>query len=77
MPYPFHWVPAGSTGDPTASKRHASLDTRPGGGYPTGMTVATLCGFQLSADNSTAAWTWDTCVACDAEAHRLACLEDA
>jgi hypothetical protein len=63
--YPFHWVPA-------EGQRHASLDLRPGGGYPTGMTVSTLCQRELSADNSELAWLWSTCRACNSEAHRIA-----
>ncbi|GAA0509907.1 hypothetical protein GCM10011581_42840 [Saccharopolyspora subtropica] len=63
--HPFHWVPA-------EGQRHASLDFRPGGGYPTGMTVSTLCKQQLSADNSQLAWLWETCRDCNKEAHRIA-----
>ena len=63
--HPFHWVPA-------AGKRHATTTARPGGGYPTGMTVPTLCDEELTADNSTTAWFWETCPVCNVEAHRLA-----
>lgn len=65
MPYPFHWVPC-------AEERHASLDTRPGGGYPTGQSVTTLCGGPLTVDNSTLGWLWPTCADCNTRAHRLA-----
>ncbi|WP_190819464.1 zinc finger protein [Saccharopolyspora pogona] len=63
--HPFDWVPA-------EGERHASLDSRPGGGYPTGMAVLTLCRKQLSADNSQLGWLWSTCRDCSAEAHRIA-----
>ncbi|MCI2421839.1 hypothetical protein MOQ72_30830 [Saccharopolyspora sp. K220] len=63
--HPFHWTPA-------QGQRHASLDTRPGGGYPTGMSVKTLCNQQLTAENTDLAWLWLTCPDCDVEAHRLA-----
>ncbi|MDA3624906.1 hypothetical protein OU415_05625 [Saccharopolyspora sp. WRP15-2] len=63
--YPFHWVPA-------EGERHASLDSRPGGGYPTGMEVSTLCRKQLSADNSEVGWLWSTCRDCNLTAHRMA-----
>ncbi|RKT84092.1 zinc-finger [Saccharopolyspora antimicrobica] len=63
--HPFHWVPG-------EGERHASLDSRPGGGYPTGMGVTTLCGKELLADNSEFGWLWSTCRACNAEAHRIA-----
>ncbi|MFI0468513.1 zinc finger protein [Saccharopolyspora sp. 5N102] len=63
--YPFHWVPADG-------QRHASLDSRPGGGYPTGMSVSTLCERELPADNSDLGWLWSTCGDCNAEAHRIA-----
>jgi zinc finger protein len=65
MPYPFHWVPG-------EGQRHASLDSRPGGGYPTGMTVTTLCQQRLSADNTELGWLWPTCRSCNEEAHRIA-----
>ncbi|WP_443204464.1 zinc finger protein [Saccharopolyspora sp. 5N708] len=63
--HPFHWVPA-------QDQRHASLDRRPGGGYPTGMSVRTLCDQQLTAENTELAWLWLTCPDCNIEAHRLA-----
>ncbi|GAA2817592.1 zinc finger protein [Saccharopolyspora taberi] len=63
--YPFHWVPC-------EGSRHASLDARPAGGYPTGTEVTTLCGKRLPADNSELAWLWPTCPPCNREAHRLA-----
>ncbi|MCI2422028.1 hypothetical protein MOQ72_31810 [Saccharopolyspora sp. K220] len=63
--HPFHWVPA-------EGQRHASLDSRPGGGYPTGMAVSTLCEQRLSADNSELGWLWSTCGDCNTEAHRIA-----
>ncbi|MGI8308790.1 zinc finger protein [Saccharopolyspora hattusasensis] len=64
-PHPFSWVPADG-------QRHASIDARPGGGYPTGVCVATLCGHQLIADNTDRAWLWETCPDCNAAAHVLA-----
>ncbi|WP_246868998.1 zinc finger protein [Saccharopolyspora sp. ASAGF58] len=65
QPHPFHWVPADG-------QRHASTDARLGGGYPTRVCVATLCGHQLIADNTDRAWLWDTCPDCNAAAHKLA-----
>ncbi|WP_407074752.1 zinc finger protein [Saccharopolyspora sp. SCSIO 74807] len=65
MPYPFHWVPA-------AGQRHATLDARPGGGYPTGISVETLCGVQICADNSEFGWLWPTYPECAPETRRLA-----
>ncbi|QUG99656.1 hypothetical protein HUO13_01565 [Saccharopolyspora erythraea] len=62
---PFHWVPCDGA-------RHASRDTRPAGGYPTGKEVKTLCGREMTADNSQHAWFWGTCTDCNREAHRLA-----
>ncbi|WP_188989866.1 zinc finger protein [Saccharopolyspora thermophila] len=64
--YPFHWVPA-------AGQRHASLDAHPDGAlaYPSGTGVRTLCGSQLTADNSKLAWLWETCAECNAEARRI------
>lgn len=59
------WVPADGA-------RHASIDTKPTGGYPTGMCVQTLCGHQLIADNTELAWLWETCPDCNAQAHKLA-----
>lgn len=70
MPHPFHWVPA-------EEQRHASLDARPGGGYPTGYRVTTLCGHDLVADDSALAWFWPTCAECNTRAHRLAVEHDA
>lgn len=65
----FHWVPA-------EEQRHASLDTKPAhGNYPTGTCIETLCGQQLSADNSEHAWFWTTFPACNAEAHKIASTE--
>ncbi|MEV0704202.1 zinc finger protein [Saccharopolyspora sp. NPDC050389] len=63
--YPFHWVPA-------EGRRHASLDSRPGVGYPTGMEVSTLCEQRLLAEDSELGWLWSTCGDCNAEAHRIA-----
>lgn len=63
--HPFHWVPA-------EWRRHATLESRPPGGYSTGTKVPTLCEQELTADNSVTAWFWDTCPPCNAEAHRLA-----
>ncbi|GGI80879.1 hypothetical protein GCM10011581_17810 [Saccharopolyspora subtropica] len=66
-PHPFSWVPA-------VGQRHASTDAKPAGGYPTGMTVQTLCGHQLIADNTETAWLWETCPECNAAARVLAGL---
>ncbi|MCI2421603.1 hypothetical protein MOQ72_29635 [Saccharopolyspora sp. K220] len=65
--YPFHWVPAGGA-------RHASLDPHPDSAfcYPSGIGVRTLCGQQVTADNSVLAWLWSTCPDCNDEARRLA-----
>lgn len=65
MPYPFHWVPA-------AGQRHATLDERPGGGYPTGLVVRTLCDDEVPAENSESSWFWRTCAECAPQARRLA-----
>ncbi|MBB5156776.1 zinc finger protein [Saccharopolyspora phatthalungensis] len=62
QPHPFSWAPAGGL-------RHASTDTRPRKGYPTGFVVATLCGYQLAAENTTLAWLWDKCPACNDKVH--------
>ncbi|WP_184727526.1 zinc finger protein [Saccharopolyspora phatthalungensis] len=63
-PQPFDWAPA-------EGQRHASTDARPGSGYPTGFVVATLCGYQLRADNTEPAWRWETCATCKAKARKL------
>ncbi|GAA2774214.1 zinc finger protein [Saccharopolyspora taberi] len=66
MTHPFRWAPA-------ANERHASRDTAPAGGlYPNGECVETLCGRELSVDNSDIAWLWPTCPDCNQVAHRIA-----
>ena len=65
MTHPFHWVPA-------CGRRHATLDERPGGGYPTGLLVHTLCGAEIPAENTESAWFWRTCADCAPEARRIA-----
>ncbi|TDD06176.1 hypothetical protein E1181_13005 [Saccharopolyspora terrae] len=62
--HPFHWVPA-------LGERHASTDHRPSGGYPAGSTITTLCDREMRAEVGEMAWLWNTCPACNAEAHRM------
>lgn len=68
-PHSFHWVPA-------ACQRHASVDEHPPGAslYPDGITVTTLCGRLVQAENGEVAWLWDTCPDCCAAARILAGL---
>ncbi len=69
MPHPFTWVPA-------ERARHASTDPKQKGrNYPTGTEVTTLCGQQVTADNSELAWFWPTCASCYAAARELAGIE--
>ncbi|GAA2776422.1 zinc finger protein [Saccharopolyspora taberi] len=65
MPHPFHWQP----GD---GLRHATLETRPRGGFTGEAQVETLCGASINVDDSAQAWLWATCPECNKVAHVLA-----
>ncbi|MGW3468785.1 zinc finger protein [Saccharopolyspora sp. NPDC000995] len=65
MPHPFRWQPGNG-------QRHATLKPRPRGGFPAESQVETLCGKQITVDNSDIAWLWTTCPECDKTAHELA-----
>ncbi|MEV5538637.1 zinc finger protein [Saccharopolyspora shandongensis] len=64
MPHPFRWQP----GD---GQRHATRKLRPRGGFPVDAQIETLCGKQITADNSDVAWLWTTCPECNRFAHEL------
>lgn len=65
MPHPFRWQP----GD---GQRHATLQTRPRGGFAENARIAALCGVETTVDDSELAWLWSTCPECDQAAHDIA-----